>query len=293
MNGMTGFGRAEGESATLGISLRIEVSSVNRKQFDVRFLLPSELSFEETMLRRRLAERLSRGWITVRAELFHQETAAAQFRVDRAFFTSLVKEARELAEQTGCSGELLVERLLSVPGVVVPAPPVCAMPEFEPFLIRVFDEALEKHIAMRRNEGEAMAGDILRRIELLERTLDEVCEKKEGMAEVLVARMRERLKQAGFSAEADDERIMREFAIFADRLDVTEEITRLRSHFRYFRDLVAHEASPGRSLDFLVQEMFRETNTLGNKSGSVDVSPLIVRMKTELEKIREQVQNIE
>lgn len=293
MNGMTGFGRAEGENAALGISLRMEISSVNRKQFDVRFILPQELAFQETMLRQRLAGRLSRGWITVRAELVFLETSAARFRIDRAFFETLLESARELARKHDCSADCSVDRLLCVPGVVVPAPPVCSLPEFEPFLIRVFDEALEKHVAMRRNEGAAMAADVLSRIDHLERTLDELCGKQEGMAQTLAARMRERLKSAGFSAEADDERMLREFAILADKLDTSEEITRLRSHFQYFRELVAREPSPGRPLDFLVQEMFRETNTLGNKSASVDVSPLVVRMKTELEKIREQVQNIE
>ena len=104
--------------------------------------------------------------------------------------------------------------------------------------------------------------------------------------------MRERLKDAGFNAEADDERMLREFVIFADRLDVTEELTRLDAHFSHFRSLAAGN-TPGRSLDFLMQEMFREINTLGNKAGTAEISPLVVEMKTGLEKVREQIQNIE
>ena len=160
-------------------------------------------------------------------------------------------------------------------------------------MLGVFDEALTRHIEMRRTEGAALERDILARIDGFEKIVAKIRTLTPGLPEQQAARMRERLKDAGFNAEADDERMLREFVIFADRLDVTEELTRLDAHFRHFRSIAAGSEPPGRPLDFLMQEMFREINTLGNKAGTADISPLVVEMKTGLEKVREQIQNIE
>ena len=180
-----------------------------------------------------------------------------------------------------------------MPGVVVPVSALSSNPEFETFLLGVFDAALDRHIEMRRTEGAALERDILARIDEFESLVARIRALTPGLPEQQAARMRERLKDAGFNAEADDERMLREFVIFADRLDVTEELTRLDTHFKHFRSLAAGGGSPGRSLDFLMQEMFREINTLGNKAGTAEISPLVVAVKTGLEKVREQIQNIE
>ena len=251
MNSMTGFGRAEGVDH--GVALRFEISSVNRKQFDVKFSLPKELAIYEGSLRANLAKRLTRGSIMVRAELNYLEDAPAAYRIDNALLNT----------------------------------------EFETFLLGVFDAALDRHIEMRRTEGAALERDILARIAEFESLVARIRSLTPGLPEQQAARMRERLKDAGFNAEADDERMLREFVIFADRLDVTEELTRLDTHFKHFRSLAAGGGSPGRSLDFLMQEMSREINTLGNKAGTAEISPLVVAVKTGLEKVREQIQNIE
>ena len=290
MNSMTGFGRAEGVEH--GVALRFEISSVNRKQFDAKFSLPKELGIHEGVLRAHLAKRLTRGSIMVRAELNYLEDAPAASRIDHAFLDTVIREAREAAEKNGLDAALNISQILSVPGVVVPVSMLAANPEFEEFMLRVFDEALTRHIEMRKTEGAALERDILARIGEFESIVAKIKTLTPGLPELQAARMRERLKDAGFNAEADDERMLREFVIFADRLDVTEELTRLDAHFKHFRSL-ADGSSPGRSLDFLMQEMFREINTLGNKAGTAEISPLVVEMKTGLEKVREQIQNIE
>ena len=290
MNSMTGFGRAEGVDH--GVALRFEISSVNRKQFDAKFSLPKELSIHEGVLRAQLAKRLTRGSIMVRAELNYLEDAPAASRIDHAFLNTVIREARAAAEKNGLDAALNISQILAVPGVVVPVSALSSNPEFETFMLDVFDEALTRHIEMRRTEGAALERDILARIGEFEAIVAKIRMLTPGLPEQQAARMRERLKDAGFNAEADDERMLREFVIFADRLDVTEELTRLDAHFSHFRSLAAG-STPGRSLDFLMQEMFREINTLGNKAGTAEISPLVVQMKTGLEKVREQIQNIE
>ena len=291
MYSMTGFGRAEGVDH--GVALRFEISSVNRKQFDVKFSLPKELAIYEGTLRANLAKRLTRGSIMVRAELNYLEDAPAASRIDHAFLNTVIREAREAAEKNGLDPAMSIGQVLAVPGVVVPASSLSSSPEFETFLLSVFDSALDRHIEMRRTEGAALERDILARIDEFEVLVAKIRALTPGLPEQQAARMRERLKDAGFNAEADDERMLREFVIFADRLDVTEELTRLDTHFKHFRSLAAGGGSPGRSLDFLMQEMFREINTLGNKAGTAEISPLVVAVKTGLEKVREQIQNIE
>ena len=290
MNSMTGFGRAEGVDH--GVALRFEISSVNRKQFDAKFSLPKELSIHEGVLRAHLAKRLTRGSIMVRAELNYLEDAPAASRIDHAFLNTVIREARAAAEKNGLDAALNISQILAVPGVVVPVSALSSNPEFETFMLGVFDEALTRHIEMRRTEGAALEREILARIGEFEAIVAKIRMLTPGLPEQQAARMRERLKDAGFNAEADDERMLREFVIFADRLDVTEELTRLDAHFSHFRSLAAG-STPGRSLDFLMQEMFREINTLGNKAGTAEISPLVVEMKTGLEKVREQIQNIE
>lgn len=291
MNSMTGFGRAEGVDH--GMALRFEISSVNRKQFDAKFSLPKELAIHEGVLRAHLAKRLTRGSIMVRAELNYLDDAPPASRIDHAFLNTVIREARTAAARNGLNPELDISQILAVPGVVVPVSAIASNSEFESFMLGVFDEALTRHIEMRRTEGAALERDILARIDGFERIVAKIRTLTPGLPEQQAARMRERLKDAGFNAEADDERMLREFVIFADRLDVTEELTRLDAHFRHFRSIAAGSEPPGRPLDFLMQEMFREINTLGNKAGTADISPLVVEMKTGLEKVREQIQNIE
>lgn len=293
LNSMTGFGRAEGIERDLGVMLHFEISSVNRKQFDVKFALPKELTIYEGVLRSRISQRISRGSLMVRAEMCFLENAQPSSRIDHAFLANLITEATDIALDNEIEAGLTIGGLLTVPGVVVPAPQVTAKPEFESFLFRVFDETIEHHIQMRRTEGANLEKDILARIERFESIVSQIAGYVVNLPEQQAARLRERLQNAGFSNEADDERLLKEFVFFADKLDVSEELTRLNSHFAHFRELVAKSDAAGRSLDFLIQEMFREINTLGNKAASPDVSPLVVELKTGLEQVREQVQNIE
>lgn len=290
---MTGFGRAEAVEKNLGVLLRFEISSVNRKQFDVKFALAKEIALHEGALRTRLSRKISRGSILVRSELVFLDNAPSALRIDHAFLQTVYNEAKQFAQTHALSQDISVTDLFRVPGVIVPASPVTETPEFEEFLFGVFDAAIENHIRMRTTEGANLEADLLARISSFEKIVAELKELVKGQPELQAERLRERMKNAGFATEADDERLLKEFVIFADKLDVTEEVTRLESHFSHFRELVADPQPAGRSLDFLMQEMFREINTLGNKAASPLVSPKVVELKTGIEQVREQVQNIE
>ena len=166
-------------------------------------------------------------------------------------------------------------------------------PVYLKLLTEAVSGALNNLIDMRTHEGEKLKTDLLRRIDFMEQTVRNIQPMAAQLPEIQKAKLLEKIKDLDIQIDEKDERLLKEAVIFADKLDVSEEITRLYCHFNHFRKLSDSQTAVGRSLDFLVQEIFRECNTLGTKAASTDISPLIVELKTELEKIREQVQNIE
>ena len=288
MRSMTGFGKGEAVSPQ-GVVLTVEVSSVNRKQFEPRFSLPAEYAAREIDLRKRLGEVISRGAVSLRVV---RSGAAGAASVNTALLEELARLCVDLRKRFGLAPEFDAAALLSAPGVMNGA---SASDEDDgELLTTALEKALEKFLAMRTAEGAALAADLRMRLDKLEGVLDEIEPRTAGIGAALRARLLERIKAENLPADPTDERFLKEVLFYADRADVTEEITRLRSHFAQFRGFLAEPEKPvGRGMDFLVQEMFREITTLGNKAGTPEVSPLVVAFKTELEKIREQVQNVE
>lgn len=296
MRSMTGFGR--GEAVAGGRSWVVECASVNRKQLEVVISLPREVPAAEIEpgLRQQVQKRVSRGRVQVQARLVESEGSsgamAAQMNAEVA--AAYVEQARALGAKLGVPGELGMADLLRLPGVIAQG---AAAEDSEAFgmepLQAAFEEALTNLIAMREKEGANLKEELLGRLAEIERLLGEI----KLLAPQVVVQHRDALKQrlaeAGLELPLEDERLVKEIALYADRCDISEELARAASHLKQFRAGMDSGEAVGRSLDFLAQEFFREFNTMGAKANDASLAHLVVAAKTELEKIREQIQNVE
>lgn len=290
MHSMTGFGR--GSHATDTIAATVEASSVNRKQAEVSFHLPRTLAELEPSLRKIVLSKVSRGRVNVQIRLEHPKGLAAGVQVDTARAKALEAAFTILSDAIDRPLHPGATDFLSAPDVFTfeeRFAPGDALSAVEPAL----RSALDALVIMRRSEGDDLKEDFLTRLALLETQAQAI----ETHAPVVISAYHDnlfrRLGEAGLDLDLNDDRVVKEIALFADRCDITEEITRLRSHFRKFREYLDSGEPIGRSLDFLCQEMNREFNTIGSKANDATLAQHVVIAKTELEKIREQVQNVE
>ena len=292
MKSMTGFGSANATDAKTGIGLKAEISSINKKQFELKLGLPRELFTYEIPLRSLVSDRISRGSVFVRIELLPGAEGNG-ISLDFAKLLAVYQSAKSFQQEHGIPGEITISDLLSLPDAAAPVSVDYSDPLYLNLVTESVNKALDHLINMRFHEGEKLKADLLARIDQMESIVDQIQPLTENLPEQQTAKLMEKLDDLGISVDSSDERLLKEVVIFADKLDVSEEITRLHCHFNHFRKLANSDHAVGRSLDFLVQEIFRECNTLGTKAASPEISPMIVNLKTDLEKIREQVQNIE
>ncbi len=293
MKSMTGFGKSEAVSEN-GAVFYVEVFSLNRKQLEIKAYLPKELLSLEPVIREKIASKISRGSVTARISLLLPENILQEtIQVNDTIISGYLRKLRRMQEKHELFGAIDLVAMLMLPGAVSEIPASLHPENDINALKKALDEALEQLSDMRSAEGASLKKDVLERLLKLESIVSSV----EGMASKAPERQKQlflkRLADSGMEINPADERILKEITIFCDKYDTSEEITRLKSHFMQFRKFTDSADSSGRSLDFLIQEIFREINTLGNKTPIVDVTFLIVDFKTELEKIREQVQNIE
>ena len=294
MRSMTGYGRAT--RALASFQLRVELSGVNRRGLEIALQLPREWVSLEPRVRETLQSRLARG--RVQASLSCQSETngnagapALDFAAARAFHQAAAKLQREL----GMSGDIPLASVLAAPGVMRPADSV-ALPDGESawaVVREAIEEALQAFLAMRSDEGRRVAEELRGRLAALVQWTAEIESLHPAVAQKYREALMERLERAKLELAPDDDRIAKEVALFADRSDISEELARLRGHLEQFEKLVADGGAVGRTLDFLTQEMSRECNTLGVKSNDLAISRLVVACKAEVEKIREQVQNLE
>ncbi len=291
MLSMTGFGKGmawcDGD-----ICFTVELSSVNRKQLELRFTAPPELAMLEPTARRLVQAGISRGAVHLRVGM-RSAAGSGAGAVDETLLANLVEAARGMRRRFGLSDVVEVEALMQLPGVLGGQSADLERPEFTAAFEEAVSDALKNFQEMRRHEGENLGRDLDERLSRLEKMVSEIKPWAEGYPAEAQRRLRERLTALGTMIPENDERLLKEVLFYAERADVAEELTRLASHFTQFRKFLADAGPTGRSLDFLIQEMFREITTLGNKAGSVEISPLVVAFKSELEKLREQVQNVE
>tara|TARA_B100000676_G_scaffold79349_1_gene79095 strand:- start:1922 stop:2797 length:876 start_codon:yes stop_codon:yes gene_type:complete len=291
MNSMTGYGR--GEAARGGAKFTVEISTVNRKQAELSLYLPRELDALESRARDEINAKVSRGRIAARVQWTAKSGDRAQVEIDRNLAKEYVKEYRKLATDLKLGGEVSLDTILRAPGVLQTSEEELDVESLWTPLRTAVRAALKELLGMRAREGANLKKDLQKRVDALQKSVKAV----KRQAPRTVRRHREalldRLNQSGLDLKLDDERVLKEVALFADRIDITEELTRLESHFGQFADYAKSKGPVGRTLDFLSQEMNREVNTIGSKANDPLISRLVVAMKSELEKFREQVQNVE
>ena len=292
---MTGFGRASMRLGSLGFD--IEVRSVNHRHLDARVRVPRILSSCEADLRARVQQRISRGKVDLSLTTSDDSSVSARVEIDRGVAEEYGRAARDLADIDAVEGSLTVDKLIGLPGVTRLAEPELPLDELLEVLLGGVDQALDALLAMRASEGKAIERDLMLRLDRVEALADSIEQRSELVCVAVRDRLRKRTEQLRLETGLLDEaRLHQEIVIAADRLDVTEEIVRLRSHIEQFREIVqaAGVGVPvGRRLDFLLQEFGREANTVGSKGSDSAIAHDVVELKAELERIREQVQNIE
>ena len=288
---MTGFGRAE--HASEGIIARVEIATVNRKQADIHFSLPRELGELEAGLKKTVLGVVSRGRVNISINLERASGNDESLNLDPSRAQALEAAFIELSDILNRTVKLEASDFLRAPGVITFEDSGWDVEEARTAIEPALSTALEKLVEMRTAEGADLKTDLLVRLIILEdhAKIISVATPK------VVARQREllhnRLREADIDLDLNDERLLKEIAIFAERCDISEETTRLDSHIGRFREYLDSDEPVGRSLDFLCQEINREFNTIGSKANDSGIGQNVVGAKTELEKIREQVQNIE
>lgn len=288
---MTGYGR--GQQLLHGRSITVEIRSVNHRYFEFSCRTPRGCAFLEDRLKRTLQQAISRGKVEVSLTLQTVESRGGAVAVDHALAGQYLTALRALAAEYGLTDDLTLSTVARLPDLFT----VCRGEEDEEELaddvLSVLQEALDRFVAMREAEGERLRADVLSRLFTLEEHLAFVEERSPQTVAEYRARLTAKLNELLGGAVADEARILTEAAIVADRLAVDEETVRLHSHIAQLRGILDCAEPVGRKLDFLVQEMNRETNTIGSKCSDTAIAGHVVEMKSEIEKIREQIQNIE
>jgi uncharacterized protein (TIGR00255 family) len=290
MRSMTGYGR--GESAQNGSKFTVELNSVNRKQNDVLVSLPREIAELEPRVRDLINTEVSRGRLTV-VVAHHASGGSSQLALDRQlariYFDSMIALQREL----GATGEISIETVLRAPGVLRVPEEQISIDDAWPQVESALKAALRELVKMREREGKHLAKDLIKRLKTLRETVRKIRSLQPGVVKRYRGSLHERIQKAGLDLSIDDERLLKEVIFFADKCDITEELTRLESHFAQFAHQLRKNEPVGRTLEFMSQEIAREFNTIGSKANDVEISQLVVTCKAELEKIREQLSNIE
>ena len=288
---MTGFGR--GSATADEGTATVEIACVNRKQAEVVVQSAREFTELEPKIRKAVLNTISRGRIQVSIQFERPLGDAAPVRVDLRLVEALETAFESISAHTGRKVAPDASDFLRAPGLIrIEDGGVSAETAWGP-IEKALEVAIEQVLEMRKNEGHDLARDLSTRLDLLEKTAAAIAALAPGRPERYREQLFKRLRDAGLELDLNDERVLRELSVFADRCDVSEEITRLDSHFRKFREYMAAAEPAGRPLDFLCQEIHREFNTIGSKAADAGIAQHVVEAKTELEKIREQVQNVE
>lgn len=291
MRSMTGYGR--GQSNNNGTQFSVELNSVNRKQSDITVALPRELSELEPRVRDVVNATISRGRLTVTVSYHSHSSKTQQAAINKELAHVFYSAMRELQAELGASGEINIETVLRAPGVVCTPSEEIAPEEAWPQIEIALKEALKELVTMRELEGKNLAHDLIHRMKTVRDVLHEIRALAPNVVTKYRQNLQERLQKAGLELPIDDDRLAKEIVFFADKADISEELTRLESHFAQFAHHLRRNEPVGRTLDFMTQEIAREFNTLGSKANDVEISQRVVLCKAEMEKIREQIQNIE
>ena len=287
---MTGYGREN-----LSFDKReyqIEIKSVNHRYLDISVKLPRILSYIEETIKKEIASKVKRGKIDVFVTFENNSTEGKQIEINKDLAKIYIEELRDLAKKENISSNIEVTEITKYPDVLT-IKNVDDDEKITKEAIEVVKLATDALVEMRKVEGEKIAEDLLKRINEIEVKIEEISRLSTGLIEDYVVKLEGRIKELLKDQKIDKARLAEEVVIYADKCSVEEEITRLKSHISQFKNMLKSNEPCGKKLDFIIQEMNRETNTIGSKANNLDITNRVIDIKTEIENIREQVQNIE
>ena len=291
MKSMTGFGRSK-----ININQReycVEIKSVNHKYSDITIKLPRNISYLEEIIKKEISNNLSRGKVDVFVSFYDYGMEQKNLIINRNLAKAYINELKSLAEETDIKINLQVENICNLPDVMKIQNTEDDEKEIAGEMLICVSNAIKSLNTMKITEGEKIKLDLITRINKIKDMVFKISEYSTGLIEEYVVKLKERINKFNITDLTDDTRIAQETVIYSDKCSIEEEVTRLKSHIEQFKGLLNVEYPIGKKLDFLIQEMNRETNTIGSKSVKLEITNLVIEIKTELENIREQIQNIE
>jgi uncharacterized protein (TIGR00255 family) len=288
---MTGFGRAE-VSSPVG-SLTVELSSVNNRFLEMSVRIPRQLSLLEMQIRELISSRVNRGQINLSVTLDDTDAAVQRTLINTRLASAYAKQLKALQKELKLAGEVTMHDLVLVPDILKPDKERVDHEQVWKLVEKALTKALTDLIAMRKKEGQAMATDMQQRLVAMKKAITEIEKRSIGATEIYRDKLQQRISSLLESGQAEQLRLEEEIALFAERTDITEECTRLKSHIDLYQQALKMKEPAGKRLNFILQEMNREANTIGSKCSEFAISSLAISLKEEIEKLRELVQNVE
>jgi len=291
MKSMTGYGRAKIENDTR--EYIVEVKSVNHKYLDINIKLPKTLCCIEDKIRKVISNKISRGKIDVFVTYINYGIEGKTILINKDIAKMYIKEIEEIATENNIASGIRATEISKFPEVLN----VIVDEEDEEKiwleLNKCLEKALDNFIEMRITEGEKIKEDLKQRLDEIDENINEIFKNSTGLVEEYVVKLRKRIQEILNTDVVDETRLAQEIVIYSDKTSIEEEITRIKSHIIQFKELLNSEGAIGKKADFIIQEMNREINTIGSKSGKFEITQLVIKIKTQIEDIREQIQNIE
>ena len=288
---MTGFGRSTYENE--GREYIIEIKSVNNRFTDINIKMPRNLNYLEEKIRKQILSNISRGKVEVSIQLNNNSDLGKKINLNTDIANRYIEELKKLTEETNIIDNINIMDIAKFPDVLNIKIDEEAEEIIEKELFIALDSAIDSFLDMRQKEGSKIKVDLENRIEVIKRKIEQISSISAGLVDEYVVKLETRIKELLKTDVVDQTRLAQEVVIYSDKCSVEEEITRLKSHISQFLNLLNENIAIGKKLDFLIQEMNRETNTIGSKANNLEITNFVVDIKTELENIREQIQNIE
>lgn len=288
---MTGFGRSTYENE--GREYIIEIKSVNNRFTDINIKMPRNLNYLEEKIRKQILSNISRGKVEVSIQLNNNSDLGKKINLNTDIAKKYIEELKKLSEETNIIDNINIMDVAKFPDVLNIRIDEEAEEVIEKELFTALDSAINSFLDMRQKEGSKIKVDLENRIEVIKQKIEQISSISAGLVDEYIVKLETRIKELLKTDVVDQTRLAQEVVIYSDKCSVEEEITRLKSHMSQFLNLLNENIAIGKKLDFLIQEMNRETNTIGSKANNLEITNFVVDIKTELENIREQIQNIE
>ena len=288
---MTGFGRSTYENE--GREYIVEIKSVNNRFTDINIKMPRNLNYLEEKIRKQILSNISRGKVEVSIQLNNNSDLGKKINLNTDIAKKYIEELKKLSEETNIIDNINIMDVAKFPDVLNIRIDEEAEEVIQKELFTALEGAINSFLDMRQKEGSKIKVDLENRIEVIKQKIEQISSISAGLVDEYIVKLETRIKELLKTDVVDQTRLAQEVVIYSDKCSVEEEITRLKSHISQFLNLLNENIAIGKKLDFLIQEMNRETNTIGSKANNLEITNLVVDIKTELENVREQIQNIE